>query len=84
MTGRLRLQGERPLKREVCMPGFSPELECLSRWQLSYLGGGPTPAFSSPLSHSSCPPLTLSNSAWLHPSMSEISSSGRAAAGYQS
>lgn len=40
MTGRVRLQGERPLKSEVCMPGPSPELEWLNRWQLSYLGGG--------------------------------------------
>lgn len=34
------------------MPGPSPELKWLNRWQLSYLGGGPAVPFSSPLSHS--------------------------------
>lgn len=60
MTGRVRLQGERPLKREVCMPGSSPELKWLNRWQLSYLGGGPTLSFSFSLSHSFSLSLTLS------------------------
>lgn len=34
------------------MPGPSPELKWLNRWQLSYLGGGPAAPFSFPLSHS--------------------------------
>ena len=61
MTGRVRLQGERPLKSEVCMPGPSPELKWLNRWQLSYLGGGLSAvSFSSALSHSFCLSLSLS------------------------
>lgn len=60
MTGRVRLQGERPLKREVCMPGPFSELKWLNRWQLSYLGGGPAVSFSFPLSYSFCLSLTLS------------------------
>lgn len=42
------------------MPGPSPELKWLNRWQLSYLGGGPAVPFSFPLSHSFCLSLTLS------------------------
>ena len=30
------------------MPGPSPELKWLNRWQLSYLGGGPAAPLSSP------------------------------------
>lgn len=48
MTGRMRLQGEHPLKREVCIPGPSPELKWLNRRQLSYLGGGPAAPLSFP------------------------------------